>query len=61
MALELGLESTGLSQNPATNIPFAELSALIIVVMAKVMGFLMWTSISSIATANSLLPTMATL
>ena len=60
-ALGLGLESTGLTQTLVTNIPFAELSPLIIVVMAKVMGFLMWTFISSTATENLLLPTMATL
>ena len=61
IALGLGLESTGLIQTLVTNIPFAELSPLIIVVMAKLMGFLVWTFISSTATANVLLATMVTL
>jgi len=61
IALGLGQESTGLIQTLVTNIPFAELSPLIIVVMAKLMGFLVWTFISSTATANLLLPTMVTL
>jgi len=50
IALGLGLESTGLIQTLVTNIPFAELSPLIIVVMVKMMGFLVWTFISSTAT-----------
>mgnify|MGYP007000214602 CR=1 len=41
IALGLGLESTGLIQTLVTNIPFAELSPLIIVVVAKVMWLLM--------------------
>ena len=57
----LGLESTGLSQTLVTNIPFAELSPLMIVVMATVLGPLMSTFISNTATANLLLPIMATL
>ncbi|MGA0166065.1 MAG: SLC13 family permease [bacterium] len=61
IALGLGLESTGLSQTLVTNIPFAELSPLMIVVMATVMGLLMSTFISNTATANLLLPIMATL
>ena len=61
IALGLGLESTGLIQTLVTDIPFAELSLLIIVVMAKLMGFLVWTFISSTATANVLLATMVTL
>ncbi|MAC44090.1 MAG: hypothetical protein CL913_09140 [Deltaproteobacteria bacterium] len=61
IALELGLESSGLIQTLVTNIPFAELSPLIIVVVAKLMGFLVWTLISSTATANLLLATMVTL
>ena len=61
IALGLGLESTGLSHTLVANIPFAELSPLVIVVMATVMGLLMSTFISNTATANLLLPIMATL
>ena len=61
IALGLGLESTGLSQTLVTNIPFAELSPLMIVVMATVLGPLMSTFISNTATENLLLPIMATL
>ena len=61
IALGLGLESTGLSHTLVANIPFAELSPLVIVVMATVMGLLMSTFISITATANLLLPIMATL
>ena len=57
----LGLESTGLSQTFVINIPFAELLPLMIVVIATVLGPLMSTFISNTATANLLLPIMATL
>ena len=57
----LGLESTGLSQTLVTNIPCAELSPLMIVVMATELGPLMSTFISNTATENLLLPIMATL
>ena len=57
----LGLESTGLSQTLVTNIPCAELSPLMIAVMATELGPLMSTFISNTATANLLLPIMATL
>ena len=57
IALGLGLESTGLSHTLVANIPFAELSPLMIVVM----GLLMSTFISNTAKANLLLPIMANL
>ena len=56
IALGLGLESTGLSHTLVTNIPFVESPLMI-----AVMGLLMSTFISNTATANLLLPIMATL
>ena len=61
IALGLGLESTGLSQTLVTNIPFAELPLLLIVMMATLIGLLMSTFISNTTTANLLLPIRATL
>ena len=61
IALGLGPELTGLSHTLVTNISFAELSPLMIVVMATVMGLLMSTFISNNATTNLLLLIMATL
>lgn len=61
IALGLGLESTGLSQTLVTNIPFAELPLLLIVMMATLIELLMSTFISNTTTANLLLPIRATL
>ena len=61
IALGLGLESTGFSHTLVAAIPFAEFLPLMIVVMATVIGLNKSTFISNTATANLLLPIMATL
>ena len=61
IALGLGLEATGLSHTLVTNVPFDQLAPLAVVGLATVLGLLMSTFISNTATANLLLPIMATL
>lgn len=60
-ALGLAMEKTGLSNRIVASIPFAEMPALVILGVATLVTLLMATFMSNTATANLLLPIMATL
>lgn len=61
IALGVGLEETGLAERLVRNIPFDQLSPLLIIGLASVLAMTMANFMSNTATANLLLPIIAAL